>query len=243
MATNNDLRFSNISMLPVFNTENWTLENASINTETGVLTISPGGSAYVLPSQTIVNLCFQHCKIYIKFKNDAMLPSNNFKSGPKIEIRETYKNTDNAINKNVSRCLGLNVFTEVDADNHIYSDTTIFKTLNKPLAAYLFKIINTSNSDLVIYDLGAYTSIDISEDQVSNVVSNVNTSTKPGSFKVYFTDETYGMLSGLGAVLANQSNELKYKPIYANGLLGNIETNFGVTFGVVNIPEPIDLST
>lgn len=243
MATNNDLRFSNTSMLPVLSSENWTLEDASINSETGELTIYPGGCAYVVPTQTIVNLCFQHCQVYLKFKNESMLPSNNFKSGPKVEICETYKNTDNAIYKNVSRCLGLNVFTEVDVENHVYSDTTIFKTLNKPLGAYFFKIVNNSDSDLIIYNLGVYTSIDISEEQVSNVVSNVNSSTKPGSFKVYFTDETYGMLSGLGAVLANQSNELKYKPIYANGLLGNIETNFGVTFGVVNIPQPIDLST
>lgn len=243
MGTSNDLRFSNISMLPVLNAENWMLENASINADTGELNISPGGYASVSPSQTIVNLCFQHCKVYLKFKSDAMLPSNNFKSGPKVEICETYKDTNNTINKNVSRCLGLNVFNEVDIENHIYSDTTIFKALNKPLAAYVFKIINNSDSELIVYDLGVYTSIDISEDQVSSVVSSVNTSTKPGSFKVYFTDSTYGMLSGLGAVLANQSKELKYKPIYANGLLGNIETNFGVTYGVVNIPEPIDLNT
>lgn len=243
MATNNDLRFSNTSMLPILNTENWTLEDASIDTQTGTLVIAPGGYAYATPSQTIVNLCFQYCQVYMRFKNEAMLPSNNFKSGPHIEIRETYKNTNNAISKNVSRCLGLNVFTEVDAEAYIYDDTTIFRTLNKPLGAYFFKIVNDSDSDLIIYSLGVYSSIDISEDQVSTVVSNVNTATKPGSFKVYFTDETYSMLSGLGAVLANQSNELKYKPIYANGLLGNIETNFGVTFGVVNIPQPIDLST
>ena len=96
MATNNNLRFSNTSILPVLNSENWTLENASINVETGELTIAPGGYASVVPTQTIVNLCFQHCQIYLKFKNESMLPSNNFKSGPKIEIRETYKNTDNA---------------------------------------------------------------------------------------------------------------------------------------------------
>ena len=243
MARTSDIKFNTTSFLPVLNAENWVLTNATISAE-GVLTISPEGSAVCEPSQTIINLCFQYCEIVVDYQSVGITPSNNFRSKPKILIRETYKNNDNAIDQIMSRVLGFNVFKEVSAEDKRYIDTTIFKTPNKNLAHYRIEIRNTlETEDLVIYNVGAFSSIDISADQVGGVINDVNNNNRPASFKVYFNDGSYSLLSGLSASMANSSKELKFKPIYSNGLLGSIETNFGVTYDVVNIPEPIDLST
>lgn len=238
MSINNSIRFSNTNMLPLFSSDNWSLVDASI--VEGHIVINPRGYALVNPTQTILNLCFNYCRIEIAFEIDNMVPSNNFKSGPHIEICETYKDGNNNINQNINRCIGLKPDYLID---DWYDNTIEFQTANKPLGAYSFKIVNDSDSVLTIITAEVYSSIDISEDQVGNVVNDINKSTEPGSFKVYFTDGTYSMLSGLGALLANASKELKWKPIYANGLLGNIETNFGITYDIVNIPEPIDIDT
>ena len=243
MARTSDIKFNTTSFLPVLNAENWVLTNAAISAE-GVLTISPGGSAVCEPSQTIINLCFQYCEVIVNYQSVGITPSNNFRSNPKILIRETYKNNDNAIDQIMSRVLGFNVFKEVSAEDKRYIDTTIFKTPNKNLAHYRIEIRNTlETEDLIIYNVGAFSSIDISADQVGGVINDVNNNNRPASFKVYFNDGSYSLLSGLSASMANSSKELKFKPIYSNGLLGSIDTNFGITYDVVNIPEPIDLST
>lgn len=235
-----ELRFSVNSILPVFNPNTWQLTNASIYNNQ--LIIQPGGSAFIQPTQTILNMCFQYSKIAVEFQSEGMKPSNNFKSGPKIEIEETYKNSNNDIEQNITRCLGFNVYNPIDKAANIYRDETICRMQNKNIAEYTFNIINNSDDVLTIISIGVYSSIDVSDDQIGGVINRINAETDPEAFKVY-TDSTYTDLLGLSVILKNSDKEIKYKPIYSNGLLVKIETNFDIEYPVIYVPEDIDLTT
>lgn len=234
----NELKFGTVNILPLFSSSEWALESASVVGET--LVIRPGGSARVIPTQTIINRVFMYYKIEIDFISSVISSISNFKNLPYCFIVETYKNENNEMYRNRARALGFNTFNPQSDEGH-YIDTTIFSSLNKELGYYSLTIKNNTEADLTINSIGVYSSIDVSSDQVGNVINQVQAETEPESFKVY-TNESYSFLNGLAVTLKNSEKEIKYKPVYAQGLLSSIETNFGVTYPVVYVVEEIDLT-
>lgn len=240
MAINSEsLRFSKDSILPLITASEWTYNNAS--TSEGNIIVNPGGSAKCIPTQTIINRVFQYFKVDITFDSSVITPESNFINSPYVFITEAYKNENNEISLNYNRSLGFNTFNKIDTAS-TYRDTTIFASSNREIGYYSFEIRNNSTGLLVIKQLGVYTSIDISGDQVGNVISSVNSGAELKEGKVYCTQD-YSQLLGLGAILNGSEKEFKYQPIYAQGLLAQIKTNFGVNPTFTYIPENIDLST
>lgn len=241
MAISNDLRFSDVNMVPVFGSSDWILNLASFSTDNSELIISPGGSVYCSPLQLIVNRCFRYTRVEFEYQSADIVPANNFKSGPYVDIRETYKNSKNTINQVISRVLGLTTFNEVDSVNNKYHLDVIIEAPNKPLADYQFKIVNSGSSNLILKQINVYSSIDVAADQVGDVVTNINDSAEAVGFKCYYTDDTYNTLDSVAAIIGKGTRELIYKPISSGGLLTSIVTNFGVTYEVTNVPNPANL--
>lgn len=241
MAINaNEIKFETNSILPVVSSDNWMLDKATCS-GTSII-IYPRGSVKCIVTQTIMNRVFMYYKIVIDYKSDVITSISNFKNLPFAFINETYKDENNVPYRNRTRVLGFNTFNPVgDEDGH-YVDTTIFSSLNKKLGYYSFEIKNNTDADLIINSIGVYSSIDISDEQVAGVINTVNAETEPDGFKVY-TDETYSKLIGLAVTLKNSEKELKYKPVFSQGLLSSIETNFGISYPVIYVTEDIDLET
>lgn len=234
----NELKFSETSILPIISSSDWTFEGAVVDGST--IVISPGGHAKCVPTQTILNRVFRYFKIEIDYINVGISSISNFKNLPYCFIVETYKNDNNEIYRNRARCLGFNTFNPIDVESSRYIDTTIFGSMNKELGYYSIDIRNNSQNTLTINKINVFTSIDISPNQVGDVINQVNSASDPNGFKVY-CDENYEKLNGLAVTLTNSTRELKYKPIYNLGLLGEIKTNFGIDYPVVYVPEEIDI--
>lgn len=240
MAINSDtLRFDTNNILPLITSSEWTYTNASVSGDT--IVINPGGSAKCIPNQTIINRVFQYFRVDIDFISSTITPESNFKNSPYVFITETYKNEDNAIYLNYSRSLGFNTFKKLDEDNR-YLDNTIFSSSNREIAYYSFDIKNNTDGVLIINSVGVYSSIDVSSDQVGNVINNVNAGAQLEQGKIYCTPD-YTQLLGIGAILKGSDKEFKYKPIYSQGLLAEIRTNFSVNPTFTYIPNDIDLDT
>lgn len=240
MAINeNSLRFSVDSILPLITSSEWTYKNASVVGET--IVINPGGLARCIPTQTIINSVFQYFKVAIDFTSTSITPESNFKNSPYIFIVETYKNENNELYINRSRTLGFNTFNKID-ENGRYNDTTIFSSLNKEIGYYSFEIRNNTTNNLIINNIGVYTSIDVSGDQIGNIINAVNAGAQLDHGLIYCTAD-YQQLLGIGAVLKGTDKEFKFKPLYNQGLLGEIKTNFGVDAPFTYIPHDIDLTT
>lgn len=241
MAINaNDLRFDTNNILPLLTSSNWELTNATLS-DTSII-IQPGGSAKCIPTQTIMNKVFMYFKVEIDFNSNIITSISNFKNLPYVFITETYKNENNELYRNRSRALGFNTFNPVSGEDGHYIDTTIFSSLNKKLGYYSFDIRNNTDGNLIINSVGVYSSIDISDDQVGKVIDTVQSASEPDGFMVY-TNDTYSNLRGLAVTLKNSEKQIKYKPVYSQGLLSSIETNFGVSYPVVYVVADIDLNT
>lgn len=243
MAISDDLRFSDVNMVPVFGSSDWLLNLAAFSEDNSELVISPGGSASCSPLQLIVNRCFKYTRVEFEYQSDDIVPANNFKSGPYVDIRETYKDSKNTINQIISRVLGLTTFNEIDSTNNKYSLDVIIEAPNKPLADYQFKIVNTGDSNLILKPVYVYSSIDVAADQVGDVVTNVNESAEAVGFKCYYTDDSYNTLDSVSAIVSKGTRELIYKPVSSGGLLTSIVTNFGVTYEITNVPNPADIES
>lgn len=236
----NDLRFDKTNLLPLLTSSNWILENATL--QDTYIVINSGGSAKCIATQTVMNKVFMYFKVVIDFVSSEISSISNFKNIPYAFITETYKNENNELYRNRSRALGFNTFNPVGDEESHYIDTTIFSSLNKKLGYYSFEIKNNTDGILRINSVEVYSSIDISDDQVGVVIDSVQSASEPDGFIVY-TNETYTNLRGLGVTLKNSEKQIKYKPVYSQGLLSSIETNFGVSYPVVYSTSEIDLTT
>lgn len=237
MAISTDeLNFSTQSMIPILGSA-WAVTGGSIVSQ--VLTLSPSGYATCECEQTIISGTFQYCKFIIEFESTVIDSSNNFKSTPRILIGEVYIDSNNVVNFVNKRSFGFNTFEPTGmADN--WKDTTVYATLNKPMNKMTVKILNDTTANLVIKNIKAFNSVDVSTSQIDATLTQVQAAGDPTGFKVY-TDETYEYLNGLSVTLANSSQELKYKPVYTSNKLSRIDTNFGKTYPVTYVPEIMSL--
>lgn len=239
MAINsNELRFTTSSILGYIDGR-WVLTDAVINGG-GHLVIQPGGSAVVSATQSIINSNFAYGKLYIRYKSTYVTSENNFKSGPSVLIDEIYKKESNEIYRNKTRCVGFNTYKVLDEINKVYEDTTIYKTLNKPMAKLVFKIVNDSEEELTIESVGLYTSVDVSEGQVGDIVNNVIKSGEPVGFVTY-TTAGYESLIAIGVKVSGSDTQLIFKPTYFNGLMTAIETNFGISYTNIYVEGEPDM--
>lgn len=236
MAINIDeLNFSSKSMIPIIGSA-WDVSGGSIVSQ--VLTLSPDGYATCECEQTIISSTFQYCKLVVEFESSVINTSSNFKSTPRILIGEIYINDNNVVSFVNKRCILFNTFEPKGDDSWV--DTTVYPTLNKPMRTMSIKIINDTDSELVIKNIYAYNSIDVSRSQVDSAIQQVQAAGEPSGFKVY-TDEEYEYINGLSVTLSGSSQELKYKPVYVANKLARIDTNFGKSYPVVYVPEIMSL--
>jgi len=231
------LNFNSTSFLGYLDSR-WVLTNAVIDSN-GRLVISSGGNA-VLTLTAEVNAECKYIKTFVEYSCTGVSSENNYKSDPTILIKEVYKNSSNVIDKVYVRALGLNTF---ETTTNGYSDTTLYATYNKAMSSMVITITNNTGSDLTIYSIAMYKSIDISESQVSTLVQSVNKSGSAESFKVYHNSDTANSLQGIGVFIQNSTTEIKYKPSYYAGQLVAILTNTGQTISVQHLIEEMNLDT
>ena len=232
------LNFENESFLGYIDNR-WVLSN-SVLTSDGLLQISPNGTA-TLELIDEVQDQFAYMMVKVEFSGDSISPENNYKSNPTIYLREVYKDIrENTINKTIVRALGFNTFVTSDKG---YIDTTTFKTGNAPMAVMQLKITNNTNTTIFIHSIAAYKSIDISESQVTKLTQTVTKSGQAQKFKVYHNEDAAYSLNGLGVFTAGNTVELKFKPVFYDGQIIGIETNYGQMVSVEHLVSLIDLTS
>lgn len=204
------------------------------------LQINPNGTAMLELTDEVQDQ-FAYITLKVEFSGDGISPENNYKTNPTIYLREVYKDINtNTVNKTIVRSLGLNTFVTSEKG---YIDTTTFKTGNAPMSVFQLKITNNTSSTLYIHSIAAYKSIDISESQITKATQSLIKSGQAQQFKVYHnTDDAYS-LNGLGVFTANNAIELKFMPVYYDGQLIAIKTNFGQVVTAQHLAELIDLTT
>ena len=215
----------------------WTLKDCVLTSD-NLLQIMPNGSA-LLSLVDEVQDQFAYLQIKVLFSGDGISPENNYKSKPTIYLREAYKDLQtNEVNKSVFRGLGFNTFVENDG---VYTDSTSFKTENRPMAQFQLEIKNETTETLYIHSIEAYKSIDIPESQVSKFTQSLLKKGSAEIFKVYHNDDAVYSMNGLGVFTQNNIAEIKFKLNLYDGQLISIKTNAGQTVSVQHIIEQINL--
>jgi len=231
-----NLQFARDSFLG-FLDNRWVLVNAEINGQSQ-LVIQAGGSARLVLTSEVQDEC-KFMRIDVEFSCTAVSSANNYKSNPTLLIKEVCKDiNDNTINKAIFRAFGFNTFTPTSRG---YSDSSIYQTTNQPMASLSIIITNQTTDQLVIYGIGAYRSIDVSEAYVRKVTQSVSKGDSATSFKVYHNDDEVGSLNGLGWLVQGSTLEIKLQPTYFQGQLIAINTNYGQAISIQHVIEQIDL--
>jgi hypothetical protein len=152
-----------------------------------------------------------------------------------------YRDGQGAIFRMINRTVGLNT-VNFNNTTQYYTDENIFTTLDKKMAYFKVTVDNTKNNKtLIINSLSMFTSIDVSESQVSQATQNTLNKQKASTFKIYRNEDT--SVKGVGVFIDGSANEIKFKPNYLNGMLYGISTNFGDAVAVINTYDDIDLET
>lgn len=236
---NGTIRWSNENFIGSFDNR-WVVKNGSISD--GFLTLNRGGKATLVLTNE-VNVEFKYVMLIVTFYSDSITAKNNYKNKPTIFIKEVYKNNDDSIDRVNVRSLGFNTHN-FNEENKRYTDETIFTTLDRKMSKFKIEIRNEIDNVLTIYDLKMFQSVDVSESQVSKIVTPiVNQIAKEGSaeqIKVYRNED--GSINGLGVFIQGSKEEIKFRPAYFNGQLIAIDTNYGQTISIQNIMEAIDLT-
>ena len=199
---NEAIRWSNENFIGSFDNR-WNVKNGSISD--GVLTLNRGGKATLILTNE-VNVEFKYIRLIVSFYSVGITAKNNYQNKPTIFIKEVYKNNDDSIDRVKIRSLGFNT-NNFDEENNRYTDETIYTTLDRKMAKFKIEIRNEIDNVLSIYDLKMFQSIDISESQVSRIVTPiVNQIAKEGSaeqIKVYRNED--GSINGLGVFIEPSS--------------------------------------
>lgn len=220
----NSTNFSTSNILGYLDSR-WILSSgASISNN--ILALNPGSTAKIDATQTLVTSTFQACKLSVQYQSSVANSSNNFKSGPSIKVLEAYKNDNNEIYKSKHRCFGFNTFNAINKEANVYLDTTVYETLNKPIGKITLLIENSTTEVLYIQKIELFTSIDVNEEQLSSAVNNVISAGEPGNFITY-TSADGSRLVALGVELTGTSKVLIFKPLYSDGKMIEVKTNFG----------------
>ena len=243
MQSTSEPRFNTSSLLGVFDNR-WTLTGGAFINEANALFLPYNASATITLTSE-VDFEFEFAKIINRFSINMTSGSNvgtlNFNSGPTIRMQEFYKDTDGNVAYQRCRILGFN--TKVP-DGEKYIDTSVLPMQNRKMSKMTFSLVNDNPdvNSVVIYSLGFFTSIDVSESQVSSVTNSFLSKQSASAFKMY-RDETTGSIKGIGVFIDSSSNEIKLRPNFFNGMLVSISTNYGQDITVINTTEDIDLNT
>ena len=230
------LNFDKTNFLGYIDTR-WVLKNCVLTSD-NLLQIMPNGSA-LLSLVDEVQDQFAYLQIKVLFSGDGISPENNYKSKPTIYLREAYKDLQtNEVNKSVFRGLGFNTFVENDG---VYTDSTSFKTENRPMAQFQLEIKNETTETLYIHSIEAYKSVDIPESQLSKFTQKLYKEGSASKFNVYHNDDVVYSMNGLGVFTQNGVAEIKFKLNLYDGQLISIKTNAGQTVSVAHLIEQINL--
>lgn len=229
MATSN-ITWDNQNLLG-FIDERWTYKNAYLNSQ-GILQIEPNGYISITISDN-VNFAFRYAKLNVTFYGLSLDETNNFKSEPNIFIQEVYKNnSDNAISRGITRVVGFNMYKKVSEDPPKYMDETTFEMGNLPMFSYTLKISNTSENNLLIYGVELFSSVDVSEGQINKTVTSISKSTAAERIVVGVDPNDSTELVSFGVYLQNAANLVQFYPIYYNGNIIGLDTNYGQSIAV-----------
>ncbi len=230
------LNFDKTNFLGYIDTR-WTLKDCVLTSD-NLLQIMPNGSALLTLIEEVQDQ-FAYINLKVMFSGDSISPENNYKSKPTIYLREAYKDLQtNEINKSVFRGLGFNTFIEED---DIYTDSTTFKTENRPMAQFQLEIKNETEDTLYIHSIEAFKSVDIPESQLSKFTQKLYKEGSAELFKVYHNDDSVYSMNGLGVFTQNNLAEIKFMLNLYDGQLISVKTNAGQTVSVQHIIEQINL--
>lgn len=206
--------------------ERWSKTDAYIDSQ-NVLRIEPGGNIE-LTLEDNINFAFMYSKLVVTFYGEDLDSRNNFKSEPCIFINEVYKDSSsNIISKNITRSVGFNMYKRVSEDPPKYYDETTFKMANMPMHSYIIKIKNTHTKPLLIYNIELFSSIDVSEGQVNKYVTSINKSSTAEKIVIGVSPSDNSTLVSFGVYLQNSTNLLQFYPVYYNGNIIALDTNYG----------------